>query len=121
MRTSKLSTNPFTLPVLQAINDWQRGGDEKQARKRGAKLKAACICLPAEYRECHLVCFRQKALVTGEVWDLLGEGRLAERISSWSTDLSVAKNFKGGVPPELQGLRAVIFNLHPRRRRLWST
>ena len=36
----------FFLSVLQAVSDWQRGGDAKQNKKRGQKLKEVCAPLP---------------------------------------------------------------------------
>ncbi|HRP72155.1 MAG TPA: hypothetical protein PK743_05925 [Luteimonas sp.] len=102
----------FDLPLLQAISDWQRGGNSV---KRGAALKQACTNanLPINYRESPLVCFRQIALPKGGVWALLGEDNLPEKISSWTLDLVVAKTFKGGVPPQNGGFQGVIFNIHP--------
>lgn len=99
----------FSLPLLQAVNDWQLGGDEKTARKRGLALRDACESLPPEFKAVPSVCFRQIALGKRSVWDLLGEMSLAEKISSWTLDLTLAKDFKGGVPPEGQGFQGVIF------------
>ena len=95
----------FSLELLQAISDWQRGGDSKQVKRRGDKLKTLCVSLPAEYRTAPSACFRQLALEKASVWDLIGEDFLPERISSWTLDSQVAMKFKGGVPPEgWQGL-----------------
>ena len=58
-----------------------------------------------------LCCFRQIALDKGSVWDLLAENKLDEKISSWTTDLQIAKTFKGGVPPQGQGWQGLIFVL----------
>jgi hypothetical protein len=103
----------FSLPLLQAVSDWQRGGDPKQNKRRGQTLKAACVSLSDKYRSCHLVCFRQIGLPKGGVWDLIGEDCLPEKISSWTTDLEVAKAFKGGVPPKGQGYQGVILCMMP--------
>lgn len=105
--------NIFSLPLLQAISDWQRGGDAKQMNRRAQELKKECASLPEEYRTCLLVCFRQIALPKGGVWNLIGEDRLPEKISSWTIDLELAKAFKGGVPPEGQGYQGTILYLHP--------
>jgi len=105
--------DPFPLPLLQAISDWQRGGDAKQNMTRGKRLKEACASLPEKYRTCSLCCFRQIALPKGGVWGLIGEDRLSEKISSWTLDIEVAKGFKGGVPPEGQGYQGVILCLQP--------
>ncbi len=104
----------FERSLLQAISDWQRGGDARQNRKRGIALKDACASLPRKYRSSALCCFRQIALPKGGVWDLIGEDRLSEKISSWTTSIEVAKRIKGGVPPQHQGYQGVIFCLRPK-------
>lgn len=106
-------SNPFTLEFLQAISDWQRGGDAKQNMKRGAKLGEVCATIPDRYRSCLLCCFRQVALPKGGVWKLIGENRLPEKISSWTLDIEIAKGFKGGVPPQGQDYQGVILCVRP--------
>jgi hypothetical protein len=104
-----MSTTPFTPVLLQAISDWQRGGDSKQIKKRGEKLKALCAGLPDEYRSAPSACFRQLALQKASVWDLIAEDFLPERVSSWTLDPDVAKAFKGGVPPD--GWQGVVLSI----------
>lgn len=99
----------FSLSLLQAISDWQRSSTKKRAQT----LKAECEALPAEFRTCLLVCYRQIALPKGGVWNLIGEDRLAEKISSWTLDIELAKAFKGGVPPAGQGFQGTILYLYP--------
>lgn len=101
----------FELSLLQAINDWQRGGDHKQKLKRGLALKAASATLPTKFRQCRDRCFRQEAHERGRTWQLLIDNKLPETIAAWTTSLSVAKNFKGGVPPT--GLQGVVFEITP--------
>lgn len=101
----------FTLELLQAINDWQRGGDHKQKLRRGAKLKQLAAALPERFRTCSEICYRQEAHEKDRIWQLLADESLPETISAWTTDLSVARDFKNGVPPD--GLRGVIFGLTP--------
>jgi hypothetical protein len=105
--------NPFSLPVLQAVNDWQRGGSERQSRKRGLALKRACAALPEEFRQCSLVCHRQIALTKSSVWQITAEAQLAEKISAWTIDMQVAKHFKGGVPPDGQDYQGILFSRLP--------
>lgn len=111
--TKESGTDLFNLSLLQAISDWQRGGDAKQNRRRGQILKEACASLPESYCTGVLACFRQIALEKGSVWDLIGEDRLAEKVSSWTFDIEVAKEFKNGVPPDGQGYQGVIFCINP--------
>lgn len=101
------------LSLLQAVSDWQRGGDAKQNLRRGLALKAACASLPEQYRTSALVSFRQEGLEKGSVWDLIGENCLSEKVSSWTFDIKVAKAFKSGVPPDGQGYQGVIFCISP--------
>jgi len=102
----------FNLPFLQAIRDWQRGGDATQNLCRGQRLKE--VCAPREFLGLAFWgCFRQIALGKRSVWDLIGGNRLAEKVSSWTLDVEVAKEFKNGVPPEGQGYQRVIFFVKP--------
>ena len=102
----------FSLELLQAINDWQSGGDHKQKVRRGAALKAVARDLPAEFRTPPSVCYRQEAHEKDRVWKLLAENKLPETIASWTSSFDVARDFKGGVPPE--PLKGVIFRFAPR-------
>jgi hypothetical protein len=101
----------FTLELLQAINDWQRGGDHKQKLRRGEKLKQHAAALPEQFRTCSDTCYRQEAHEKDRIWKLLADESLPETIAAWTTDLSIAQDFKNGVPPD--GLRGVIFSLTP--------
>jgi hypothetical protein len=101
------------LQLLQAVSDWQRGGDAKQNQRRGQALKDACASLPEQYRTSYLASFRQVGLEKGSVWDLIAEGSLSEKVSSWTFDIEVAKAFKSGVPPDGQGYQGVIFCINP--------
>lgn len=101
----------FSLPLLQAVNDWQRGGDHAQKVRRGDALKTACLTLPAQYRQPPDICYRQEAHEKDRTWQLLIDNKLPETIAGWSLFLDVAENMKGGVPPpDLQG---VIFQIAP--------
>ena len=101
----------FSLELLQAISDWQRGGDVKQKAKRGKALKDASRDLPKNFKEIRSNCYRQIALDSGSVWNIGTKYQLNETISSWTTSLDIAKKFKGGVPPV--GYQGVIFRISP--------
>jgi hypothetical protein len=101
----------FTVELIQAVNDWQRGGGHHQKVQRGASLKRCATNLPPRYRECQLACFRQEAHEKDRTWQLLANNCLPETIAAWTTDLRLAKTLKGGVPP--LGLQGVIFKLIP--------
>lgn len=101
----------FSLNVMQAINDWQRGGDHRQKVRRGKGLKIACADLPRELRNCDVICYRQESHEKDRVWQLLADNSLPETVAAWTTDITVAKDFKGGVPPA--GYQGVIFSIRP--------
>jgi hypothetical protein len=107
-----MSVNPFSLPLLQAVNNWQIGGSSKQKIARGAELLRQAALLPIEFRSCALMCFRQIALVKGSLWALADDLRLPETISGWTVSLEVARNLKRGVPPEGE-YQGVIFAIAP--------
>jgi hypothetical protein len=101
----------FTWDLLQAVNDWQRGGDHKQKVRRGNTLKQRAVTLPERFRAADTNCFRHEAHEKDRIWQLLADKSLPETIAGWTTDLAVAKSFKGGVPPP--GLQGVIFAVRP--------
>lgn len=101
----------FTIELLQAINDWQRGGDAKQKKRRGEDLKKHAASLPKRFRQTTSTCYRQIALDKSSVWQVGTEYKLREGLSAWTTSETVAREFKGGVPPiEYQG---IIFAIKP--------
>jgi hypothetical protein len=63
--------SPFTIDVLQAINNWQRGGNHQTKLKRGAALKGASQMLDGRLRTCTLPCYRQESHEHSRVWNLL--------------------------------------------------
>jgi hypothetical protein len=101
----------FTIEILQAINDWQRGGDHKQKLRRGGKLKQLADTLPKKFQSCSDTCYRQEAHEKDRIWKILADQSLPETIAAWTTDLSISQSFKNGVPPN--GLQGVIFSLMP--------
>jgi hypothetical protein len=101
----------FTRDLIQAVNDWQRGGRHDQKVRRGQCLKGRAAALPDRFRACDAACFRQEAHEKDRVWQLLADNQLPETIAAWTTDLDVAKNIKGGVPPP--GSQGVIFRITP--------
>lgn len=74
-------------------------------------MKEAAELLPEKFRSIHTNCYRQIALDKGSVWNIGTKYQLSETISSWTTSLEVAKQFKGGVPPI--GYQGVIFKITP--------
>ena len=101
----------FTIEILEAINNWQRGSSHQQKLKRGSALKAAAQLLDERFRTCTLACYRQEAHEKDRVWQVLADIELPETIAAWTVDFTVAKAFKGGVPPV--GHQGVIFRLAP--------
>jgi len=101
----------FGLDLIQAVNDWQRGGDDSQKRKRAKALKKAAADLPKEFRSTSSRCYRQIALKDDGLRHLGNKYELPEAVSAWTKSETVAREFKSGVPPkEWQG---VIFSIIP--------
>jgi len=100
----------FTKELIQAISNWQQGGDTKLKQSREATLKAEAEKLPKEFRQ-PANCFRKIALNGRSLMYLGTHIQLSEMISSWTLDVEVAKKFKRGVPSgPWQG---VIFSTTP--------
>jgi hypothetical protein len=108
----KDTSSPFSLPLLRAVNNWQRGGDEKQKARRGAELQIQAQSLPSYFRTCALMCFRQLALAKGSLWKLADMLQLPETIAAWTVSPEVARHLKGGVPPQ-SDYQGVIFAIPP--------
>ncbi len=89
----------FDLPLLQAISDWQQGGNARAKYQRGLRLKTLCRNVDSRFRICKLLAFRRLSLNRFPLWNLLADGSLKETISAWTCSIDMAKNFKGGVPP----------------------
>lgn len=101
----------FTTAFIQAVSDWQRGGDSRQKQRRGARLKELSAEIDERFRQCGLVTYRQIALEKGSIWNLVAERDLPETVSAWTLSPAIAKIFKGGVPPD--GWQGVIVALKP--------
>lgn len=100
----------FTVDLVRAVSDWQRGGDEQQKKKRGLALKLAAKGIPDTFKSAKK-CYRQIALDKSAVWKVGTTLQLSETISSWTESIEIAKTFKGGVPPI--GYQGVIFTVQP--------
>lgn len=103
----------FTKELIQAISNWQRGGDSRQKARRGKVLKEVSLALPVEFRSTQSACFRQIGLNEPNLLNLGVHYGLPESISSWTEDEAVAKEFKGGVPSQGGDYIGVIFRFHP--------
>ncbi|SRR6266480_6110694 len=82
-----MAADAFPPELIQAVNDWQRGGDHKQKVRRGQRLKECAALLPPRFRACDQTCFRQEAHEKDRIWQLLADNRLPETIAAWTTDL----------------------------------
>jgi hypothetical protein len=100
----------FTKNLIQAISNWQRGGDAKLKQARGAALKTEAEKLPKEFRQ-PAKCFRKIALDGHSLMYMGTYYQLSETVSSWTKSQDVAKAFKRGVPPA--PWQGVIFSITP--------
>ena len=102
----------YTLKLIQAVNDWQRGGSVNQKIKRGAALKEAVAEIPIKFRQTSDRCYRQITLSEQHLRRVGTKYELLETVSSWTKCERIAKDFKGGVPAK-GGYQAVIFSIIP--------
>lgn len=100
--------NPFTLEILQAINDWQSG----TTTARGKKLEELCVNLPDKYRTVESPCYRKINLKKDGVFSIFAHFCLPERISSWSSSVDIVKSFKHGVSLKI-GEQSFIYQTNP--------
>jgi hypothetical protein len=68
----------FSTGFLQALSDWQHGGDHQQKMDRGARLKKLSAGINPRYRQCGLVVYRRVILKNGPIWKLLAERNFPE-------------------------------------------
>jgi hypothetical protein len=106
-----MSETVFTLDLLQAVSDWQRGGNAQQKAKRAKRLKEEALNLPDRFRSPGLCLFRQISLAKTPLYELMDQLTLPESTSAWTKVPDIAKEFKRGVPPE--GWQGVIFSIPP--------
>lgn len=106
-----MTTEVFTRDLIQAVSDWRRGGSHDQKVKRGQRLKVVAASLPEHFRACAATCLRQEAPEKDRVLAIARRQSFAGDYPSWTTDIAIAKAFKGGVPPA--GLQGVIFKITP--------
>jgi hypothetical protein len=104
-------TRDFDLELLQAVSDWQQGGNAREKHYRGLMLKRVCATLDKRYRQCGLVAFRRVALKKTPLWQFIARGTLRETISAWTVATNVAKTIKEGVPEP--GWQGVILQYYP--------
>ena len=102
---------PYPESFFRALNDWLKGSRKKKKKARVLieQLKEHCdgtFCYSAHR------CFRKINLINADQFDLFREGQLSEQISSWTTDLNVAKSFKVGVPND-EAFLGVIVGMKP--------
>lgn len=109
---TKSMSDRYSVELIQAISDWQRGGSSAQKQKRGAMLKKLAGTLPKRFRETTDRCYRQIALTEGHMRRVGTKYELLESISGWTKCERVAREFKGGVPTK-GGYQGVIFSVIP--------
>ena len=87
----------FTDALLLAINAWQNGWREDQARKAvlAATLQEHTASLDLSFRSVTTPCFRKRFVHKGELVSLLLKDNLDEGMTSWTTDQRFAERFKG--------------------------
>jgi hypothetical protein len=103
-------SNPYSIILLQALSDWQRGGVHNKTT-RGVILKKIATSLPPQLTTTRLCCFRRIDLSATKLGVFCDQLKLTETISSWTFDLTVITRLWGGEPEP--GYEALVFALFP--------
>lgn len=88
----------FDLKLLQAVNDWQKGGAHVK-QSRGRRLKQLAAALDPQFRTVNQPCYRRIDLDSPGLQRLGEMLRLPETISAWTLSADVAQGHNKGVPP----------------------
>ncbi len=104
-------TSLYSIEFLQAVNDWQIGGDSNMKKKRGDALSELVKDKYEKFKTTDRECYRRIVLTKKYVWKLGENLELEESISAWTFSSNVAKSFKGG--PTREERIAVIFKIKP--------
>lgn len=99
----------FDKNFIQVINDWQIGS----SRTRALALVKVCKFLPSKYKAPPKDCYRRLDLKKDGVFSLVGKSYLPEKISSWSTDVDVAKSFYKGVSHDVSSTISIVLLHRP--------
>lgn len=122
-----MATNKFSDSFLEALGMWQNGWSEDQQ----SRLALANVLLnearelPTEFRTVSEACYRKRFLQTNEVIPLLFRS-LHDGITSWTTNRTVAEEFKYRMRPGT--ITGVVFRYEPQSEdvvvnvpALWAT
>lgn len=101
----------FSVEFIQAVSDWQRGGNNSMKKKKGVKIEELVAGRLEEFKTCSYPCYRRVKLNPHFVWEMGDRLQIKETISAWTSSPEVAQSFKGG--PE-RGSVCVIFKIIPR-------
>jgi hypothetical protein len=87
----------FSHSFLNTLNAWQKGWRENQQIKTelAEVLERECAKLPPQFKIVNQECFRKRFLHKGELVDTLMNNEKDEGITSWTTDIRFAEQFKG--------------------------
>ncbi len=116
----------YPTALLQALEDWLNH-DPVLRLARAAKLRAELEHVEPEFKRCTVQCYRRidfpkdpndnQRFVPLPLLDLLHTGRLAESVSSWTTNPSVAKDHFEGIQADAT---CVIFKHVPSPSEVWG-
>ncbi len=86
-----VNSDLFTDALIQAIDDWQSGPRDKQAKAQA--LKSTSSHLPQSYRNVPDCAYRQLR-VNAKLGVGMATNAMPDAVSSWTTSLQVAKRFR---------------------------
>ena len=115
----------YSITLLKAVNEWL-SYDPKERLACADRLLKELENVGPEFKQCTVECYRRIDFpkdpnenprdIPLPLLDLLHTGNLAESVTSWTTDLQVAKDHLEGVQA---GATCVIFRHLPLAEEVW--
>jgi hypothetical protein len=103
----------FSDSFLEALGLWQNGWSEDQTRRPAlaSSLLSEAQAIPVEFRTVNSACYRKRFLLSSEVIPLFFRS-LHDGITSWSTDRTLAEEFKYRMRPGT--VTGMVFRYEPK-------
>lgn len=92
----------FRDSFFSALGDWQRGwaGNQELRLEKASAISEEAKLLPSEFRRATRPCYRKVFLTKHDIACVIINNGLEESISSWTTDLRMAKTWLGYEQPD---------------------
>lgn len=103
----------FTLELLQAINNWQKGALGIGKDTLAENVKKHSVKLPLKFKTLEGVCYRKIHLKGDNILKIGIDFKIPETYSSWTFESSIAEKFNIVIPTKKSGRIGFIFEWNP--------